>query len=102
MAIKGGYKPFSTRAVTMALECEGVYALYDHQDLIYIGRSDGECKTIRARLQRHKDGRECRCTRKATLYRQERCDDPESREHELLKEYLAAHGKLPRCNAAMP
>lgn len=99
MAIKGGYKPFSSNVVTMALDCEGVYALYDHDDLIYIGRSHGQSKTIRTRLQDHKDGRAGQGTRKATLYRQERCDDPVARKRELLTEYISAHGGLPRCNA---
>lgn len=99
MAIKGGMHAFSRGEIDRAPDSEGVYALYDHDVLIYIGRSTGSSDTVRTRLHSHKNGYEGRRTRRATLYRLELCDDPASRERELLNEYRAANGELPPGNA---
>ena len=83
MAIKGGMCAFSSGNIVHAPTWEGVYALYDHFILIYIGRSHGLNQTIRDRLQDHKEGRLGKGTRRATVYRREQCDDPVARERQL-------------------
>jgi len=101
MIIKGGFRAFSKNNVANAPDSEGVYALFDHETLIYIGRSHGGDNTIRDQLQHHKDGRGEKGTRRATLYWRELCDDPITREQELLDEYQASNGEPPPCNVFM-
>ena len=74
----------------------GVYALYEHRELIYIGKGEGQ-EGIRTRLQYHRN-RNNPCTRNATSYRCERNRDPAQREIHLLEEYQKGHRRLPRCN----
>lgn len=98
MIIKGGFRAFSKSNVANAPDSEGVYALFDHETLIYIGRSYGRDNTIRAQLQHHKDGLGEKGTRRATLYWRELCDNPIAREQELMDEYQASNGEPPPCN----
>lgn len=97
MAISGDKYPFTQENVDKSPTSAGVYALYDGDVTIYIGKGDGT-NGIRARLQAHKRGDEGSCTKGASHYRREVCSDPTSRERELLLEYRRAHGELPRCN----
>ena len=76
----------------------GVYALYDDDECIYIGRAKGDTTTIRSRLQDHLGGREGECTQDATHYRREVTSSPVSREKELLEEFQIFRKRLPRCN----
>ncbi len=76
----------------------GVYALWEHDELIYYGRALGGKATIRSRLQDHLRGADS-CTARATHYGWEISSNPQGREAELLKEYASAHARLPRCNA---
>jgi len=101
MAISGDKHEFTKENVDKSPAETGVYALYDGNVTIYIGRASGT-DTIRARLQSHKRGDEGSCTQKATDYRREVCNNPFSREKELLEEYKESFGKLPRCNEVMP
>ena len=101
MAIAGDKYDFTQENVDKSPTKTGVYALYDGNLTIYIGRASGT-DTIRARLQSHKRGDEGSCTQKATDYRREECTTPVSREKELLDEYKQNYGKLPRCNEVMP
>ena len=92
-------KVYTFVGVNNAPEKQGVYALYDGQELIYIGRASGEGVTIRSRLQAHHRGDDGRCTQQAIHYRREVTTDPISREQELLEEYKRAHdGRLPHCS----
>lgn len=77
---------------------QGVYALYDQNEIIYIGRAKGEGVTIRSRLSDHHSGQEGYCTQNATHYWREVCSNPSEREVELLESYQNKHGCLPRCN----
>ena len=101
MPISGEKYPFTQENVDSSPTDKGVYALYDSDVTIYIGKGDGE-NGIRARLQAHKRGDEGSCTKGAPHYRREVCDYPKTRELELLKEYIETYGKLPRCNTVMP
>ena len=96
--MKRNYKyPLTQQNVDSSPNNIGVYELYDGETIIYIGRASGT-DTIRKRLQSHKRGDEGACTQRATNYRREICNNPISRETELLEEYKRIHGKLPRCN----
>ena len=101
MAISGDKYTFTQENVDMSPTDGGVYALYDWDETIYIGRGDGE-NGIRDRLQSHKRGDEGKCTQGASDYRREPCTNPKTRERELLQEYKNANGVLPRCNDVMP
>jgi hypothetical protein len=58
-----------------------VYALWEHDELIYYGRALGAGAIIHSSL------------------RWEITSKPRTREAELLREFEGAHGRLPRCNA---
>lgn len=103
MPIQGDKYTFSDKNVSAAPASAGVYALYEDDTLIYIGRAMGDTTTIRSRLQNHKAGREGACTLRATSYSREECSNPATRERELLEEYRRqTGGALPRCNEVMP
>ncbi len=76
----------------------GVYALYEGETIIYFGRAQGGDVTIRSRLEDHTAGREGPCTKNATGFKVEITSSAVTREKELLEEYKASHGSLPRCN----
>ena len=101
MAIYGDRYSFTQENVDESLTGSGVYALYDGDITIYIGRGDGE-NGIRARLQAHKRGDEGSCTKNASHYRRETCTNPIIREGALLSEYLQINDRLPLCNNVMP
>ncbi len=101
MAITGDRYPFTQKNVNNSPTDDGVYALYDGNVTIYIGKGDG-INGIRARLQAHFGGDEGKCTKGASHYRREVCSNPVTRERELLQEYKSANGVLPRCNDVMP
>ncbi|MBA7648622.1 hypothetical protein ES703_56410 [subsurface metagenome] len=101
MALSGHRFPFTEQNVNNAPTDKGVYALYDENVTIYIGKGDGE-NGIRERLQRHKRGDEGKCTQEASHYCREPCSNPATREKALLEEYKQTYEKLPRCNDVMP
>jgi hypothetical protein len=86
---------FTRLVIAGAPEDEGVYALWDGEELIYYGRG-----SIRARLMDHFHGRVDPLTRRATHYGWEICTHPARREAELLEEHQRLFGKPPRLNAA--
>jgi len=75
----------------------GVYALYDGEEMIYIGKAESG-SGIRDALWRHKRGDEGPCTKDATHFRRELDPSPSVRQSELIEEYRLAKGGLPRCN----
>ena len=97
MAIRGKLYRFTERNISSAPTDIGVYALYRHGELIYIGKADSR-GGIRSRLLCHKRGDEGRCTQQATSYKRERHSDPLAREIYLQEEYLRKYGGLPLCN----
>ena len=101
MAISGDKYAFTQENVDKSPTDEGVYALYDGNEVIYIGKGDG-VNGIRARLQAHKRGDEGKCTQEASHYRREVCSNSQSRERAELQEYQRNNGRLPRCNNVMP
>ena len=101
MAISGDRFTFTQENVDKSPTGKGVYALYDENVTIYIGKGDGE-DGIRERLQAHKRGDEGSCTKNASHYRREVCSNPTTRERQELEAYKKANDKLPRCNDVMP
>ena len=86
---------FTRTVIAGAPDDEGVYALWDGEELIYYGRG-----SIRARLMNHFLGQLHPLTRRATHYGWEICADPAAREAELLGEHQRLFGRPPRLNAA--
>jgi hypothetical protein len=86
---------FTRMVIAGAPEDQGVYALWDGEELVYYGRG-----SIRARLMDHFQGRVDPLTRRATHYGWEMCADPALREAELLEEHQRLFGKPPRLNRA--
>jgi len=101
MAIGGDTYSFTKENVDRAPTYRGVYALYDGDECIYIGRGEDE-GGVQTRLQAHQRGDEGRCTQSATHFRTQPTTDPNMAEALLLEEYKQQHGKLPRCNQVMP
>jgi hypothetical protein len=88
-----------TRIVLLGAPADaGVYALWDEDELVYYGRAAGGQVTIRARLLDHLEGRMPLTS--ASHYSWEVCEDPASRETELLEEHRRVFGKPPRFNAS--
>lgn len=88
---------FNATMVSGAPPDPGVFALWEHDELIYYGRAQGS-GTIQSRLKEYL-ARSEQCTARATHYGWEITSNPAAREAELLREYERAHGQLPRCNA---
>lgn len=87
-----------TRAmVNGAPDEQGLYALWEDDELIYLGRGSASA-TIRARLKEHLSRGLCPCADQATHYSWELSLRPATREVEVLEECLAEFGRLPRCN----
>lgn len=86
---------FTRVVIAGAPDEQGVYALWDGEEVIYYGRGP-----IRSRLLDHFYGRVDELTRRATHYGWELCADPAAREAELLAEHLRVFGRPPRLNAA--
>ncbi|MFQ5756072.1 MAG: hypothetical protein ACE5H7_08245 [Acidiferrobacterales bacterium] len=100
MSIKSDLQAFSRGDIDKAPDEPGVYALYQGDRLIYIGRAEGglSTTTIRARLKDHCKGHHGPYTEQATHYRCEVTPNPVVRQHELLQEYEQLHGRPPKCN----
>jgi hypothetical protein len=82
--------------VENAPAAEGVLALWEDDELIYVARTAGS-STIRAHLREHLERRNP-CSRGATHYSWELSLRPSVREAEIIAEHLERFGALPRCN----
>lgn len=89
---------FSAAIVAVAPDSAGIYLLYQHGELIYIGRATGGLTTIRSRLMDHMRGDCGPCTTIATHYAYEIRPDPIAAEVAYLAEFKRVNGVLPRCN----
>jgi hypothetical protein len=87
---------FTRIVISGAPEDAGVYALWNGDEVVYYGRSDGDGSTIRSRLLDHY----YEAARRPTHYSWEVCNDPAARETELLQEHRSRFGRLPRNNKA--
>ena len=96
---------FTESMVAGAPPDPGVFALWEHDDLIYYGRALGGEVTIQSRLRQHLDStNRCTsgCTSRATHYGWEITGNARAREAELLREHRSSYGCVPRCNARSP
>jgi hypothetical protein len=97
--LRGAFAPsrryrFTRIVIAGAPEDAGVFTLWDGEELMYYGRSDGG-STIRSRLLDHYyEG-----ANRPTHYSWEICKDPAAREAELLKEHQLKFGRVPRNNS---
>lgn len=97
MPIKKPKYKLSRAMVEAAPDEQGLYALWEDDELIYLGRASAS-GNIRERLIEHLSRRLCPCAEKATHYSWELSLRPATREVEILEQFLAEFGRLPRCN----
>ena len=74
----------------------GVYALWEHDEVIYYGHARGDGATIQSCLRQHLEGGNA-CTARATHYGWEISANPPARELELQREFE----KSPPASAAL-
>jgi hypothetical protein len=87
-----------TRVLVEAAPDEpGVYALWEDDELVFLGHAS-RLVTIRACLRLQLARSLCPCAEKATHYSWALSLRPAERELELLQEFQAQFGRLPRCN----
>ena len=90
--------PFTDAYVDVAPDAPGVYFLYRHGRVIYVGiavRGSG----IRQELTSHLQGAYGACTRAATSFDYEVTRDPVVASRQYLRAHMARHGgRLPPCN----
>ncbi|HYD58691.1 MAG TPA: hypothetical protein VEB41_17435 [Burkholderiales bacterium] len=89
---------FTPAAIEHAPEEPGVFALFEGQELVFIGRALDRSLSIRECLLRHQDGAHGACTMAATHYTWEITFSPAWREAQILAGYRARHRDAPRCN----
>jgi hypothetical protein len=90
--------PFNRRMLEGAPDESGVYALFEDDELVYVGAAhDG--MTIRACLLLHQDGSGGACTSKATAYAWEITRWANARSTEILADFFRLTRKDPRCQS---
>lgn len=75
---------FNATMVQDAPDTRGVFALWENDTVVCIGRADGGEHTIRSCLTQHLLGAQGQQSRNATHYSWEICADPAAREAQLL------------------
>jgi hypothetical protein len=88
--------PFTPYLVADAPEMPGVFALWEKDEVVYIGRATAPGSIRRALLERLNG--EQPSTASVSHYAWEICLEPEPRELELLDEHKRAYRVLPRYN----
>jgi len=90
--------PFTDAAVEVSPTSPGVYLLYGHGRLIYIGLAVNG-SGIRQELQSHRCGAYGSCTQAASAFLYELTPDPMTLHRRYLSEHRARYGgRLPPCN----
>ncbi len=100
MAIAGTKQQFEATWVGLAPSFSGVYALWNGDELIYIGGTN-QIRGLRARLTDHLYDDDP-CIKQATHFQYEVTATPWLRERQLVLEFSGVHGALPRCNDVIP
>ena len=98
MPIDMPFHPFIEERIKGLPTKMGVYALWENNELIYYGKSEGRESSIELRLLSHIRGYDNTCTQKATHFQYEDTVYPNEREEQLLSEYYQQNGQYPRCN----
>lgn len=92
--------PFEDNHIGLAPEETGVYFLYRHGRVIYIGVAV-HGSGIRQELERHRQGTYGPATQVATSFDYELTRDPVVASGEYLRLHMARHGgRVPSCNDA--
>jgi hypothetical protein len=89
---------FTPNQISVVPEKDGVYVLFDGDEVIYIGRAVGQFLTLRRCLSDHCVGLFGECTQRATHFAFELAAYPITREAELLDEFRVQFNRLPRCH----
>jgi len=97
MPIGGDLYEFNNREIEDTTTDYGVYALYDGDEVIYIGKAESG-QGLREALMDHKRGEFGPCTQETTHFRRELDPSPSLREVELIEEFIDDKGRPPRCN----
>jgi hypothetical protein len=88
---------FTRLGIAKAPAEQGVFCLWEGDEVIYIGRATGNA-TIKSCLDNHYAGDYGACTQGATQYTWEASLYPASRQAELLEEFTSVHRRPPRCH----
>jgi hypothetical protein len=88
------FKRLTLENVNRAPRKRGVYALYAHSKLVFLGLASGQSETIRSRLRSHLTTP----TEGVTRYKRELTAAPQARLKQLLAEHMAKNGSLPPQN----
>jgi hypothetical protein len=99
MPIRGKRYPFVDYAIAGAPADPGVFALWEGEELIYIGAAQGDDMTLQAALASHLKGL-CPCTKGTTHYSWQLTRNVKALEAQVLQEFHASFLRLPRCNGA--
>ena len=97
MPIGGDLYQFNADEVKDAPTDHGLYALYDGDEIIFIGKAKSGLG-IRGALFSHLRGDVGSCSQGATHFRRELDPSPPVRYSELIEEFKRERGDLPRCN----
>ena len=97
MSIRFQSLPFTEALIQAAPDTTGVFALWQHGGVIYLGKASAGAATIRNALLAQLQARQLS---EASLIRcsWEVADDPDRRHRELLHDFEAAHHCLPLWN----
>lgn len=98
MPISGLKYLFHPHEIANAPTEQGIYMLWDGEELVFIGRAVGRYSTIKSVLSDHCSGFAGPCTQKATHCGWEVSNYPAAREAELMDEFMRRHRRLPRCH----
>jgi hypothetical protein len=97
VSITGTRYAFNAYEIAHAPVEQGVLALWDGDELIYVGRTVGRYATIRSVLLDHWAGFLGPCTKAASHFSWEKSNLPALREAEVLEQFARQHNRLPRC-----
>jgi FAD/FMN-containing dehydrogenase len=92
--------PFRVETVRVAPEDTGIYALFDDEEAVYIGRAAERTGGIRAQLLVHLRNVGNGRLGRVTCYTWELTNSPEGREAVLLARFIQEHLRFPRGHEA--
>jgi hypothetical protein len=89
--------PFTLTMLEYAPDNSGVYLLWDGDEIIYIGRAQGE-QSVKTCLLAHRSGSLGECTKRATHYSWVISVWPSVVEAQLIGQFHQKYGREPRCH----
>ncbi len=97
MQLRGTKYPFNAHNIAHAPAEHGVVMLWDNDEMIYVGRTQGRAATIRSVLLDHWSGFCGPCTKESTHFSWEKCNQRAAREVELVERFVRERSRMPRC-----